>query len=208
MKTMTHNKFDKRKEEIKTAGIKSFTAYGYYKTTLEDIAGMLGMKKNSLYYYFESKEALFRELVEDEMAAHAAFLETTVQTNLPADKKLIKIISGLIEFIRERTMKYTVKLSAYLEIHKVIKSEFGDFQKKECKVLESILKEGIKSGLFVKHDAKRLAADIEYLVPAIFNSYYADSKAEFVHEVDFEEISSTIKRLIGYIINGIKVNKK
>ncbi len=208
MKSQTKNKFDKKKEEIKAAGIKSFTAYGYYKTTLEDIAGMLGMKKNSLYYYFESKEALFRELVEDEIAAHNAFLEKTVNTDLPADKKLIKIISGLIEFIRERTLKYTVKLSAYLEIHKVIKNEFGDFQKKECKIIETILKEGVKSGLFIKHDSKRLAQDIEFLVPAIFNSHYADSQAEFVHEVDFNEISSTIKRLITYIINGIKVNKK
>ena len=208
MKTNANKKFDKRKEEIKTAGIKSFTAYGYYKTTLEDIAGMLGMKKNSLYYYFESKEALFRELVEDEIAAHGKFLESIVKTDLPADKKLIKIISELIEFIRARTLKYTVKLSAYLEIHKVIKNEFDDFQKRECKIIQAILKDGVKTGIFRKHDSKRLAQDIEYLVPAIFKSYYADSKAEFVHEVDFEEISSTIKRLITYIINGIKVNKK
>ena len=44
-------KFQDKKEQIKKAGIKSFAAYGYNKTTLEDIAGILGMKKNSLYYY-------------------------------------------------------------------------------------------------------------------------------------------------------------
>ncbi len=205
---MSNKKFDKRKEEIKAAGIKSFTAFGYYKTTLDDIAGMLGMKKNSLYYYFENKEALFRELVEDEISAHIEFIEDVVSKKIPADEKLVTIITGLIEFIRERTLKYTVKLSTYLEIHKVIKKEFGEFQRNESKAIESILKEGIKTGIFIEHDTEALAADIQYLVPALFRSYYTDSDAEFVHEIDFEYISSMIKRLINYLINGIKVNKK
>jgi hypothetical protein len=42
-------------------------------------------------------------------------------------------------------------------------------------------------------------------VPAIFRSYYTDSDAEFVHEVDFEIISSLVTRLINYIIDGIKI---
>ncbi len=205
---MSNKKFDKRKEEIKAAGIKSFTAFGYYKTTLDDIAGMLGMTKNSLYYYFENKEALFRELVEDEISAHIEFIEDVVSKKIPADEKLVTIITGLIEFIRERTLKYTVKLSTYLEIHKVIKKEFGEFQRNESKAIESILKEGIKTGIFIEHDTEALAADIQYLVPALFRSYYTDSDAEFVHEIDFEYISSMIKRLINYLINGIKVNKK
>jgi integrase len=60
-------KYDKKKEEIIEAGIKAFAVYGYYKTTLEDIAKMLGMKKNSLYYYFKNKEDLFREILNYEV---------------------------------------------------------------------------------------------------------------------------------------------
>lgn len=201
-------KFDQRKEEIKTAGIKSFAAFGYYKTTLDDIAGMLGMKKNSLYYYFENKEALFKELIEDEIEEHSKFINKLIESNLPADEKLIRIITGLIDFIRERTLKYSVKLSTYVELNKIIKNEFEQFQIKECKVIESLLKEGIKSGIFIKHDTKTLANDIQYLVPALFRSYYTDSDKEFVHEIDFESISSRIKRIINNIINGIKVNLK
>lgn len=205
---MKNEKFDKKKDEIKTAGIKSFAAYGYTKTTLEDIANMLGMKKNSLYYYFESKEALFRELIEDEIKEHVEYLDNIILENLPADEKILKVISSLSAFIQERTLRYTVKLSAFIELSKVIKNEFKDLQNNECKVIESILKEGIQSGIFVKHDTTVLARDIEYLVPAIFRSNYTDSNAEFVHEVDFKNISSMVERLINYIINGIKLNKK
>lgn len=205
---MKNEKFDKKKEEIKAAGIKSFAAYGYAKTTLEDIASMMGMKKNSLYYYFESKEALLRELVESEINAHFVFLQNIISEKLPADKKILKVIKSLALFIRERTLSYTVKLSAFIELSKVIKNEFKDLQNTEFKVIEAILIEGVESGLFIKHDTKTVAKDIEYLVPAIFRSQYTDSNAEFVHEVDFENISLMVERLINYIINGIKVKNK
>ncbi|MBU0475410.1 MAG: TetR/AcrR family transcriptional regulator, partial [Bacteroidetes bacterium] len=205
---MKINKFDKKRDEIKAAGIKSFAAYGYSKTTLEDIANMLGMKKNSLYYYFESKEALFRELIEEEIKDHIQYLDKIILENLPADQKILKVIKSLALFIRERTLSYTVKLSAFIELSKVIKNEFQDLQNNECKVIEAILIEGVESGLFIKHDTKIVAKDIEYLVPAIFRSHYTDSNAEFVHEVDFENISLMVERLINYIINGIKLNKK
>lgn len=190
------------------AGIKSFSAYGYYKTTLEDISSMLGMKKNSLYYYFANKEALFHEIIEEEIKAHLKFSESVSSQDISADKKLLKIISGLIEFIRERTGKYAVRLKAYLEISKIIKNNYQELRVKECAQIESILIEGIKSGIFVKHDTKLLASDIEYLVPAIFRSFYSDSNEEFVNNIDFSEISSTINRLLNYIINGIKVQKQ
>ena len=204
---MNQNKFKAKKEEIKDAGIKSFSAYGYYKTTMEDIAGMLGMKKNSLYYYFANKEALFHEIIEEEIKAHMSFLKNTISQNMTADKKLLTLIDGLIEFIRQRTLKYTVRVKAYLEISKVIKNEFKEFQEKECLHIEYILNEGIKSGLFKKHNTKILAQDIEYLVPAIFRSFYSDSNQEFVNDIDFGEISAIINRLLSYIIDGIKVRK-
>jgi len=202
---MKNEKFDKKKEEIKAASIKSFAAYGYSKTTLEDIANMMGMKKNSLYYYFESKEALFRELVEDEINTHLIILDELISKKLPADQKIIQIILSLSEFIRQRTLKYALKLSAYIEISRVIKNEFQDLQKNECNIIQTILEEGIKSGLFKKHDTSIIAKDIGYLVPAIFKSHYTDSEAEFVHEVDFEIISSMVTRIINYIIDGIKI---
>jgi AcrR family transcriptional regulator len=200
-----NEKFDKKKECIKTAGMKSFTAYGYSKTTLEDIANMLGMKKNSLYYYFESKDALVRELLEDEIKVHINNLNNIISSKLPADKTILKVIKYQSEYIREFTQKYTIKLSAFIELNKVIKHEFSDLEKNERKALESILRKGVIEGIFIEHDSKILAQDIESLVHAVFRSHFTDSKAEFVNDVDFDLIFSMIERLIKYIVNGIKV---
>ncbi len=196
-------KYDKKKEEIIEAGIKAFAVYGYYKTTLEDIAKMLGMKKNSLYYYFKSKEELFREIIYSEVEVHFAQQEKILAKKIPNSKKIEEIVLEIIHFIRSRTMKYSVKLSAYLEFSSVVKREFSEFREKQCKIMESLIKQGIKSGEFKKVNAKQLAKDLGELVPALVNNAYINSDADFINDVDFTEISKSVKRIVGYVIEGI-----
>ena len=58
------------KEEVRThiVGVarKIFTRYGFRKTTMEEIAAASRKGKSSIYYYFKSKEEIFRAVVERE----------------------------------------------------------------------------------------------------------------------------------------------
>lgn len=197
-------KFNEKKEQIKDAGRKMFAAYGYHKTTLEDIASLMKLKKNSLYYYFPNKESLFLELVEDEVSDYFIQQDKLLKQNIPISKKIIKVLNLLIHFIQQRTVKYSIRIDSYLELTKVLRERFPEFQKNQCRLIESLLKEGIKSGEFKKHNAKRLSQDIDILITAVFNNYYRLSEAEFLSEIDLDSISSTVKRLITYIFEGIK----
>jgi AcrR family transcriptional regulator len=55
------NQADKKQELIEAAG-QIFLRYGYRKTTLDDLADAVGMRKSSLYHYFSSKDELFIEV--------------------------------------------------------------------------------------------------------------------------------------------------
>jgi AcrR family transcriptional regulator len=197
-------KFDEKKERIKDAGRKMFAAYGYHKTTLEDIASLMKLKKNSLYYYFPNKESLFIELIEDEVAIYLKKQEKLLKQDIPISKKIIKVLNSLIQFIQQRTVKYSIRIDSYLEMTKVLREHYPDFQNNQCKLIESLLKEGIKSGEFKKHNTKLLSKDIDILITAVFNNYYRLSEAEFIYEIDLDSISKTVKRLISYIFDGIK----
>lgn len=198
-------KFDKKRDAIKQAGIKSFAAYGFYKTTLEDIAGMLGMKKNSLYYYFENKEALFKEIIEDTLAEFSKYLTAILQTDISASEKMMRVARHIPKLIQERTIKYSITLSSYLEISNVIRKSFPGFQQGQKVILETILKEGISNNEFRKHDTKQLAADICKWIPAVFNNNYLISESRFVSEVEFDVAEKEIERLVQYLLNGIRV---
>lgn len=53
-----------RREQLLDAAMRLFAEQGYHGTTVGDVCDELGVGKGVFYWYFESKEALFRELLE------------------------------------------------------------------------------------------------------------------------------------------------
>jgi len=199
------DKFEEKKQQIKNAAIKMFGAYGYKKTTLEDITGTLGMKKNSLYYYYESKEALFYDIITCEVEDHIKLQNAVFDKNISAEKKINEIVNNLISFIKERTTRYSIRVKSYIEIAKVIRDSNPKFSHTECDLLGKIINQGIKNGEFKKHNAEELAEDLKMLIESIIVANYSLSDSEFVNEIDYDTISATIVRMVKYIIDGIKI---
>jgi AcrR family transcriptional regulator len=53
-----------RKKQIIQSAIETFGAYGYKKTSMQDIADALDISRPALYQYYKNKEAVFLALVE------------------------------------------------------------------------------------------------------------------------------------------------
>ena len=56
---------DARPSELIAAALDLFVEKGFAATRLDDVAARAGVSKGTLYLYFESKEALFKAVVED-----------------------------------------------------------------------------------------------------------------------------------------------
>ena len=52
------------KERIMQAALEEFSLHGFEGARMEKIASKVGINKASLYFYFKSKEQLFRELFD------------------------------------------------------------------------------------------------------------------------------------------------
>ena len=61
-------KRERRREEILHAALRAFRHRGYHRTTLDDIARRLGVRKTALYHYFPDKEAILYECHKDSLA--------------------------------------------------------------------------------------------------------------------------------------------
>ena len=57
----------KRREQVLETAARLFSEQSYHGTTVGDICDALGVGKGVFYWYFESKEALFSELLEDSL---------------------------------------------------------------------------------------------------------------------------------------------
>ena len=67
-------KRQKRRAEILQAALRAFGEKGYHRTTLDDIAEHLGVRKTSLYHYFPDKEAILYECHRESVVALARIL--------------------------------------------------------------------------------------------------------------------------------------
>ena len=56
-------KREEKKQMILHAATECFSQLGYDKTTLDDIGGKVKLNKASLYYYYNSKEDLFCDVI-------------------------------------------------------------------------------------------------------------------------------------------------
>jgi AcrR family transcriptional regulator len=56
---------DARPAELTAAALDLFVEKGFAATRLDDVAARAGVSKGTLYLYFDSKEALFKAVVED-----------------------------------------------------------------------------------------------------------------------------------------------
>lgn len=88
-------------ETILQAALKCFAAYGYKKTTLEDIAGELGLGNSSVYAYTAGKRALYEDVVRFVMLRWQAKVKAAVETQSAATDKFRVLCETALLYLSE-----------------------------------------------------------------------------------------------------------
>jgi AcrR family transcriptional regulator len=76
-----------------------FSQKGYYATSVEDIVESAGFSKGTFYFYFKSKEELFKSLVEEMHLNIVKRLENFLERNLPLEDALVEYAKVFLEDI-------------------------------------------------------------------------------------------------------------
>ncbi|HNP89224.1 MAG: HTH-type transcriptional regulator AcrR [Microgenomates group bacterium ADurb.Bin219] len=91
------NKPQTRKKILKTAG-RLFSQRGYFGTSMEEVAKEVGVGKSALYYHFESKDALCKELMLESCEELKTKLKKAVKGNFTPFDVLFNIVKALLDF--------------------------------------------------------------------------------------------------------------
>jgi AcrR family transcriptional regulator len=142
---------DARPEEILEAAKHVFGESGYAGTKLEDVARRAGVSKGTLYLYFDSKEALFREMVRAKVVAALAHAEEAVRTFDGSSRELLVIlISSMYRRLRDDGMA---------RVGRVVQAELPSFPElaqfyfeevilRTRRLVSRVLERGVESGEF------------------------------------------------------------
>lgn len=91
-----------RREQILDAAYRLFAEQGYHGTTVGDVCDDLGVGKGVFYWYFESKEALFKELLRTSLFQLRKTQQSAI-SGVPAPVARIEQgIRASIDFYRSR----------------------------------------------------------------------------------------------------------
>jgi AcrR family transcriptional regulator len=86
-----------RKQQLLDAAARLFAEQGYAATRVVDIVDAAGVAKGLFYWYFENKEALFRELAADMRRRLRRQQAAAIDDRAPA---LVRLLQGAVASVR------------------------------------------------------------------------------------------------------------
>ena len=137
-----------RKGEIIEAAAKLFSNKSYHDVTMDQIAQEVGVAKGTIYLYFDSKEKLYLEILEDTYEEIESILEKEIAKGDPAPQKLKKILGLIFRFYIQNMD--VLRILSRDETHLIREHyEFTEhWRLRRIKLYQKILEKGISEGSF------------------------------------------------------------
>lgn len=132
-----------------------FSRFGFKKTTVDDIAHAMGKGKSSIYYYFRSKEEIYREVINREAnMLRNEIHQKVISTNDNPKDKLRNYVLIRMRFMRELANFNEVLKNDYLKNYTFIERLRENYDKEEQGIILGILHEGINKKVFRLKEAE------------------------------------------------------
>lgn len=141
---MPEIKINSTREKIIQVADKLFGRFGFYKTSMDEIAKIARKAKGSLYYHFSSKEELFKEVVAKEIQ-HLKFELSKIinDESLNSKQKIKQYLLKRMEVLSEASNYHeTIKADLYehFEFVDELRADFDNWEKQK-------IKESIEAGI-------------------------------------------------------------
>jgi len=186
-----------RKQKIIDTAASLFHQKGYVSTTLDDVAGELGISKAALYHYVGSKDELLSIIYTQ--AFENVFKDTYEISgmDLPPDEKLRLIIRNHINniIIKDLSM-FSVFFSEESQLPEKDFKKIREEKKKYTRIVENIVEAGIAQGMFKNADPKLQAYAILGMCNWIYK-WYKPQKTTYTPEQIADDFISLLEN--GYL---------
>lgn len=193
-----------RPSELVAAALELFVDRGFAATRLDDVAARAGVSKGTLYLYFDSKEALFKAVVEEAMVPTLAAAEQWLaQHRGPAAEMLRELVFGWWEQIGDTRLA---------GIPKLIIAESSNFPElaqfyherviaRGRALLALVLRRGIDAGEFRSLD---VATTIDLIIaPMLMLLVWRRSRCGAGRDIDPD---TYLRTHVAMLISAIRVN--
>jgi AcrR family transcriptional regulator len=188
---------DNTRESILNVADKLFSRFGFYKTSMDEIAKIARKAKGSLYYHFASKEELFKEVVSVEIENFKKHLNKIVNNEeLSSSEKIKQYFIKRMDVLSISTnYQETLKADFYEQFHFIdeLRSELEAWEKDK---LKTIISNGIEKNEFSP------IKEIDILLDMFIMVSYGLEVPFFLQD-KYKRYSPYFESLIGILTKGL-----
>jgi len=200
---------DKRKEEIIEVATRRFCHYGFSKTTMNEIAEDLRITKANLYYYYQDKSALIKDVI---CRVSDILLKSEQQLLAQTNKDFLGTLFALLE-LRASHMRtyYILYINENLDWIKGI--EIGDFIDKiklrDSQLLKGVIQEFVDNGELFLNDLDEAVETYTDIIRGVGFMHTAhDVVTGIPNPANVDKILASQKRVTKLIFEDKIVTKK
>ena len=136
-----------RTAELLEAARKVFAEKGFHDATVDDIADAAGVAKGTVYLYYRSKRAVYWAALERGIAGLVEEIQSQLATQGTLKNKIRAFIAIKVQYFEQQRDFFKIYFSEFGSAftHPVqIRRHFEELYLRQARVLEAVLKDGIK----------------------------------------------------------------
>ncbi len=207
-RTILNEKLTRDKEDvILRSAQRRFASYGYSKVTMDEIAEDIGMAKASLYYYFPTKEAIFRSVIQHEQEEFLAQAKRTLEQQPSASLKLLEYFQLRLRLIERLSNLSHFHQQGWHDVKPIFKDLFTAFAENEIRCVTHVIQEGKKNGEFHVEHPQKTASMILHALQGLHVRFFRDFDQHTTAEADHEMFEQEALHFVNVVLLGIRKSK-
>jgi AcrR family transcriptional regulator len=148
-----------RREQILNAAEVVFSERGFDKARMDDIVREAGISKGALYWYYKSKDALIRALLDRVFFSELREVEALLQDPGPASERMYIFIERAVREYRrfERLLPLAYEFIALAARNTTVRETIIGYFEHYLELLSTMIDQGIEEGEFAPCDSQQAA---------------------------------------------------
>ena len=150
---------DRRRVQILQESATLFDEFGYSATSMNDIADAVGVRKPTLYHYFDTKDEILFWLHEEFINTLIARQEQRMADEVPADRMVFEIMADILALMETHKGHVRTFFENHRELPERHRKSSIEKRNRYGRMLEDAIAQGTKDGSFrdVEPDLTALA---------------------------------------------------
>jgi AcrR family transcriptional regulator len=183
-----------RKQQLLDAAARLFAEQGYASTRVVDIVDAAGVAKGLFYWYFENKEALFRELAANIRLRLRRQQAAAIDDDAPA---LVRLLQGAVASVR--FMAENAPFFSLLEVEgRNVSDVLRQGTEQHLHDVELLIVEGQADGTVTDDDPAELLALAVVGTVGQFSHFHRTGRID----LSLEELSGYVARLVARMLTA------